>query len=114
MASNQLEDIESLDEADAIVFANVQGPKDKDYLATARALSYVKRQPEYGSNAKVAARYPIGAEMVREFLCLLELPDEIGQLFGAGKLKLEHGNKLYQLQRHDPEIVGRRDGRTHP
>lgn len=91
-------------DADAIVFANVKGPKDKDYLAVAHALDWVKSQPGYQSNKKVAERYPIGHEMVREFLTILKLPDEVQVLFERGLLKLEHGKKLYQL-RDKPQLL---------
>ena len=107
MATCSRPPIEDLTEADAIVLANVQGPKDKEYLATADAFEFVKKSCGYGSNARVAARYEglIGAEMVREFLSLLALPETVQQMLENRELTLEHGKKLRQLQRHRPDVV---------
>ncbi len=97
--------ISSLDEADAVVFANVKGPKKKDYLATAEAFAFVKRQPGYGSNARVASRYPVSPEIVREFVGLLNLPKSAQALIATGQLKLEHGRRLHQLKQSHTDAV---------
>ena len=101
----QSQPVQSLAEADKIIWANVKGPKFKDYLGVARALSYVKRQPGYGSDRKVAERYPISREMVREFISLLQLPEEILTLYESKMLTLEHGRKLLQVQRARPAVL---------
>lgn len=93
------------DQALAICFANLKGPKDKDLLATARALQYLKALPEYGSNAKVGRALGVSGEIVREFLTLLTFPEGIQVLFEDGQLKLEHGRRLWQLGRRRPELL---------
>ena len=93
------------DEALAICFANLKGPKDKDLLATAEALRYLRGLPEYGSNGEVGKAVGVSREIVREFLTLLEFPRGIRDLFEQGKLKLEHGRRLWQLKRRRPDLV---------
>jgi hypothetical protein len=93
------------DQALAICFANLKGPKDKDLLGTARALQYLKALPEYGSNAKVGKAVGVSGEIVREFLTLLTLPEGIRGLFEDGQLKLEHGRRLWQLGRRRPQVL---------
>ncbi len=93
-------------EALAISFANLKGAKSKDLLQTARALQYLKSLPEHRSNAQVAAAVGVSAEIVREFLALLKLPEDIQELFGQNLLKLEHGRRLWQLSRRRPGILG--------
>jgi hypothetical protein len=95
----------SLEEADALVWANVKGPKKKDYIGVAEALMFVKRLPGYKSNKAVAERYPISAEMVREFISLLQLPEEILDLYGHGELTLEHGRQLNRVRNQNPALL---------
>lgn len=93
------------DEALAICFANLKGPRDKDLLQTARALQHLKRLPEYGSNAKVGEAVGVSGEMVREFLVLLSLPKEAQLLLDQRRLSLDQGRRLWQLARKRPELV---------
>ena len=93
------------DQALAVCFANLKGPKNKDLLGTAKALRYLKGLPEYGSNAKVGNAVGVSGEIGREFLTLLSLPPEIQELFDSGQLKLEHGRRLWQLARHRPDLL---------
>lgn len=95
------------DEALAICFANLKGPKDKDFLRTAEALSYLRSLPEYSSNAKVGQAVGVSGEIVREFLTLLRLPPDIQHLFERRQLRLEHGRRLWQLSRRRPELLFR-------
>jgi hypothetical protein len=92
-------------EALAICFANLKGPRDKDYVATAQALEYLRRLPKYGSVPKVAAAVGVSGEIVREFLTILRLPEPIRDLFDQKVLKLEHGRRLAQLGRRRPDLV---------
>ena len=64
-------------EADVICFTNLKGSKDKELLKTAEALRYKKNLPGFKSNAKVGQYYGVSGEIVREFLALLELSDEV-------------------------------------
>lgn len=93
------------EEALAICFANLKGPRDKDLLKTARALSYLKSLPDFGSNEKVGKAVGVSGEIVREFLALLRLPEPIQHLLGQGRLSLEQGRRLWQLGRQRPEIL---------
>lgn len=83
----------------AIAYANLKGPRDKDYIGTAEALKRLKSYPEYNSDRKLAQHLPVSREMIREFLTLLKLPEEIQSQFGSEGLKLEHGRRLWQLTR---------------
>lgn len=94
------------DQALAVCFANLKGSKDKDLLATARALQYLKSLPEFGSNAKVGNAVGVSREIVREFLALLDLPEGVQRLFDTGQLKLEQGRRLWQLARRRPDLLG--------
>jgi len=88
----------------AVCFANLKGPKEKDYLATARALQRLKSYPQYNSDRKLGQALGVSREIAREFLTILKLPDEIQALFGPQGLKLEHGRRLWQLARRRPEL----------
>ncbi len=95
----------TLEEDLAIGFANLKGRRDKDYLATARALKRLKDHPKYNTNAKLAETFQVSREIIREFLSLLELPGEVQSSIEAGALKLEHGRRLRQLARKRPDLV---------
>lgn len=88
----------------AIAYANLKGPRDKDYIGTAKALQRLKSYPEYNTNEKLAKQLPVSGEMVRQFLSLLKLSEQIQRLFGPDGLKLEHGRRLWQLTRKRPEL----------
>jgi hypothetical protein len=46
----------------------------------------------------------VSREIIREFLTLLRLPQDIQKLFGREGLKLEHGRRLWQLTRRRPGV----------
>ena len=89
----------------AICFSNLKGSKSKDLLLTARALEYLKRLPEFKTNQRVGEAVGVSGEIVRQFVGLLELPDEMQSHLERGSLGLEHGRRLLQIHRNRPEIV---------
>jgi len=93
------------DEAFAICFLNLKGRRDKDLLATARALQYLKNLPEYGSNKKVGQAVGVSGEIVREFLTLLRFPEPTQSLFATNQLRLDQGRSLWRLATHSHELV---------
>lgn len=94
------------DEALAICIANLKGSKDKDLLATAKALRYLRGLAQYPSNAKVGEAVGVSGEIVREFLTLLRFPPEIEALFEQKVLTgLEQGRRLWQLTKQRPELL---------
>jgi hypothetical protein len=93
------------DEALAVCLANLKGTRDKDLLGTARALQYIKSLPAFGSNAKVGQAVGVSGEIVREFLSLLHLPNEIQALFEERQLGLEQGRRLWQINRRRPDVI---------
>ena len=92
-------------EALAICFRNLKGSKAKALMDTAVALRWLRDNPKYGSNARVAQALGVSREMVREFLALLDLPPEVQQMLSDGRLKLEHGRRLAQLRTTRPDVV---------
>ena len=94
-------------EALAICFRNLKGSKTKDLLLTARALQSLKRLPEFGSNQSVAEAVGVSGEVVRQFIGLLDLPEDIQAYLERGELGLEHGRRLLQIGRARPEVVER-------
>lgn len=92
-------------EALAISFANLKGPRDKQLIQTAKALDHLKSLPEYGSNAAVGRAVGVSGEIVREFVSLLQLPDEVQGLLESGELGLEQGRRLVQLERVRPSVL---------
>ena len=74
-------------------------------MGTARALQRLKGMPAYNTNAKLGEALGVSAEIVREFLTLLDLPQETHALFDTYQLRLEHGRRLWQLRRKRPELV---------
>lgn len=93
------------DEALAIAFANLKGPRDKDYMATAEALAFLRSLPEYPSNAAVGQALGVSGEIVREFIALTRLPPSIQSMFRDRLLKLEHGRRLAQLAGRMPNKI---------
>lgn len=93
------------DEALSICFANLKGSKDKDLLATAHALQFLKDLPEYGSNEKVGAAVGVSREIVREFVGLLRLPKQVWPFFADKKLGLDQGRRLGQVHKRRPKAV---------
>lgn len=82
----------------AICFANLKGQRAKDLLGTAKALSRLKTLPEYKTNSRLGRTLGVSGEIVRQFLSLLALPTEVQDFLRDGKLGLEHGRRLAQLQ----------------
>ena len=89
------------EEALAICFAYLKGPKEKPLTAVVEALQYLRSLPEFSSNAKVANAVGVSAETVREFLAIGKLPENIREKITG----LEQGRRLWQLNRHRPEIL---------
>ena len=93
------------DEAIAIGFANLKGSKTKNLILTARALQFLKTSSTYDTNKQLGALFGVSGEVVREFLSLLQLPDDLQCLLEERKLSLEHGRRLFQLLRSRPDIL---------
>ena len=92
-------------EALAICFRNLKGSKSKDLLQTAHALQYLKELPEFGSNKRVGDSVGVSGEIVRQFVALLDLPSHVQTYFEERTLGLEHGRRLWQLQKTRPSLV---------
>jgi len=94
------------EEAFVICFTNLKGSKDKELIRTAKALQYLRNLPEYNSNNKVGKAVGVSGEIVREFLTILKLPNNIQVLFEQKKLRrLEQARRLWQLARNRPDIL---------
>lgn len=93
------------EEALAICHLNLTGTKHKDLMLTARALSYLRSLPKYGSNKKVGEATGVSREIVREFLTLLRLPERVQVLLDRNVLGLEHGRKLEQFNSRYPDRI---------
>ena len=89
----------------AICFRNLKGAKKKDLLSTARALKYLRNLPEYRSNRSVGEQVGVSAEIVRQFIALLDLPAPVRTNLRDGKLGLEQGKLLWQLHRRRPSTI---------
>ena len=92
-------------EALAICFRNLKGSKFKDLLMTAKALKHLKGLPEFPSNKRVGKEVGVSGEIVRQFIALLDLPTAVQTYFKQRTLGLEHGRRLWQLQRTRPSLV---------
>ena len=92
-------------EALAICFRNLKGARTKDLLLTARALKYLKALPEFSSNKSLGDSLGVSGEIVRQFITLLDLPPYVQSYLEQGKLGLEQGRRLWQLNRTRPSIV---------
>jgi hypothetical protein len=92
------------EEALAAALANLKGTHQKDLLRAARALAFLTR--EAGSQVAVAEMVGVSREIVREFLSLLRLPDDVQAMIASGELStLEQGRRLAQLARYRPHEV---------
>ena len=89
------------EEALAICFAFIKGPKEKPLTKVVEALQYLRSLPEFSSNAKVASAIGVSAETVRQFLAIGRLPKNIREKITG----LEQGRRLWQLNQHRPEIL---------
>lgn len=101
LAMDELNEVAAL----AVCYDNLKGPRDKDLLGTARALRYLKSLPKYRSNAALAMATGVSGEMVREFLVLLKLPDQIQTHLEHGRLTLDQGRRLWQLGRERADVL---------
>lgn len=95
------------DKTDALAtcFRNLKGSKTKELLLTARALGYLRTFPEYSSNRRLGKAVGVSGEIVRQFVGLLDLPENVQLHFDEGSLGLEQGRRLWQLNRTRPELV---------
>lgn len=92
------------EEALAVALSNLKGAHQKDLLRTANALAFLTR--ETGSQTAVAEMVGVSREIVREFLSLLRLPDDVQAMLASGELTtLEQGRRLAQLSRYRPHEV---------
>ena len=89
----------------AICFSNLKGSKTKNLLSTAKALKHLKSLPEFGSNERVGEQVGVSGEIVRQFIALLDLPASIHHYLDKNELGLEHGRRLWQLNRSRPTIT---------
>ena len=92
-------------EALAICFRNLKGAKAKDLMLTARALKHLRELPEYRSNKSLGKKVGVSGEIVRQFIALLDLPSSVQAYLEQGKLGLEQGRRLWQLNRTRPSVV---------
>ena len=92
-------------EALATCFRNLKGAKTKELMLTAHALKFLKGLPEFQSNRSVGEAVGVSGEIVRQFIALLDLPASVQSYLGRGKLGLEQGRRLWQLNRTRPLIV---------
>ena len=103
----------TIEEDIATCIANLKGPRDKKLMDAARALNRLRSHREFRTNPAVAKLVGVSAEIVREFLVLLNFPEDIQHRFDAGTLGLEQGRRLWQYARSirtDDEIEW---GRVH-
>ena len=69
----------------AIVFGNTRRKKRKENLVSiAKAFEYLVKL--HGSQRAAAEKVGLSAEMIRQFLTVLKLPDEVQQLFAKRQL----------------------------
>lgn len=94
-------DVMDKDEALALCFAYLKGPKDKPIPQLVKALEYLRALPEFNSNTKVGEAVGVSAEIVREFLTIGKLPVSVRNQVRS----LEQGRRLWQLGKHRPEIL---------
>jgi hypothetical protein len=80
------------DSALALLFVNLKGTKEKDYLATAKACRFLRQK--YGSFRKVAERVGVSSEIIREFDSLLNLPEEVVEIVKNKEIRLDTGYRL--------------------
>ena len=94
------------DEAVAIGLTWLKGPRNKPYLEVARALDYLRKLPEFQTNRDLGRFFGVSGEIVREFLSLLTLPDNIQRMVEEHKLRLDQGTKLASLFGRNPLKAG--------
>lgn len=92
------------DEALAICAMNLKGSRDKDLLATARALDFLSSHPERLSSQEVGKLVGISGAMVRQFTGLLRLPEAIQRMIEGKQLGLDQAHNLGRLRSHPVEL----------
>lgn len=71
----------------AILFSNTKRKKRTDDLLTiAKACEYLINLGKYGSQQAVAKTIGLSSEMIRQFLCVLKLPEKIQALVSERKI----------------------------
>lgn len=85
------------DSALSILFGNTKRKRrNVDLITVAKSCEYLSRL--YGSNVAVAKKVGLHSEMVRQFLSLLKLPDEIKGLISARQIdKLDVAYRISTL-----------------
>jgi len=91
------------DKALAVCFINVKGSKTKELIRTASAMAFLRSLRKYGTNGAVGEAVGVRGEMVRQFLTLLTLPEQVQILLDEGKLGLEKGQLLRRLSLRRPQ-----------
>ena len=89
----------------AICFRNLKGTKQKELLLTAQAMRFLRGLPEFSSNRALGHALGVSGEIVRQFLVLLDLPQEVQIRIANGELGLEQGRRLSQLHKARPALV---------
>jgi ParB family chromosome partitioning protein len=89
----------------AIVFANTKRKKRReDLLTVAHAFDYLVKL--YGSQKAVAEKVGLSTEMVREFLGVLKLPEEIRRLISERKIdKIDIVREILSLKESSKQIM---------
>lgn len=76
----------------ALLFVNLKGTKEKDYLATAKACRFLRQK--YGSFRRVAEKVGVSSEIIREFDSLLNLHEEVIEMVRTKEIRLDTGYRL--------------------
>jgi len=103
--------MKNLDEetALAIVFANTKRKKRKESLLTiAKAFAYLVKL--YGSQDAVANRVGLSTEMIREFLTVLKLPQEVQSLFSNRQIdSVDTAKELFALKDPTKQVIAAKE-----
>ena len=94
----------------ALIYANTRRRPEKrtaDLVTIARAFEYLVDL--YGSRKAVADKVELSTEMVREFLTVLDLPEEVRELVSTRTIdRLDVALEIYMLKDHDKQLAAAR------
>lgn len=93
------------DQAFAIAFTWLKGPRGKPYITVARALERLRAEPEFRSINTLAQQVGVSGQIVREFLSLLSLPSSVQDMLEAQELTLDKGKNLVRLDHKRPDLT---------
>jgi len=93
------------DTALSILFANTKRKKRQvDLMTIAKSCEYLAHL--YGSQAAVAKRVGLHSEMIRQFMSLLRLPEEVRNLVSSRKIdRLDVAYRIAMLKNRDQQIT---------